>query len=75
MNDVSGAAREGMHGLGANASGLVVVAWLDLREKGTRVYAAVSRDPRRHVVGGSARLRLAVRLGLRVLPSIGRGGR
>ena len=44
VNDVPGAAREGMHGLAANASGLVVLAWLDLRQKGTRVYAAVSRD-------------------------------
>jgi len=44
VNDVPGAAREGMHGLAANASGLVVLAWLDLRQKGTRIYAAVSRD-------------------------------
>jgi hypothetical protein len=44
VDDVPGAAREGMHGLAANASGLVVLAWLDLRQKGTRIYAAVSRD-------------------------------
>jgi hypothetical protein len=44
VNDVPGAAREGMHGLAASASGLVVLAWLDLRRKGTQVYAAVSRD-------------------------------
>lgn len=44
VNDVPGAAREGLHALGANASGLAVLAWLDLREKGTRIYAAVSRD-------------------------------
>jgi hypothetical protein len=44
VNDVPGAAREGMHGLAANASGLVVLAWLDLRQKGTHIYAAVSRD-------------------------------
>ena len=44
VNDVPAAAREGMHGMAATADGLVVVAWLDLREKGTRVYAAVSRD-------------------------------
>jgi hypothetical protein len=44
VNDVPGAAREGMHGLAANASGLVVLAWLDLRGKGTHIYAAVSRD-------------------------------
>src|SRR6185436_1997139 len=44
VDDVPGAAREGMHGLAANASGLVVLAWLDLRQKGTRIFAAVSRD-------------------------------
>jgi hypothetical protein len=44
VNDVPGAAREGMHGLAANASGVVVLAWLDLRQKGTHIYAAVSRD-------------------------------
>ena len=44
VNDVPGAAREGMHGLAANASGVVVLAWLDLRQKGTRIYAAVSHD-------------------------------
>ena len=44
INDVPGAAREGLHALAAHPSGLVVAAWLDLREKGTRIYAAVSRD-------------------------------
>jgi hypothetical protein len=44
VNDVPGAAREGLHALAANPSGLAVLAWLDLREKGTRIYAAVSRD-------------------------------
>lgn len=44
INDVPGSAREGLHGMAANAKGLVVITWLDLREKGTRVYAAVSRD-------------------------------
>ena len=44
INDVPGAAREGMHGMAANEAGTVVIAWLDLREHGTRVYAAVSRD-------------------------------
>ena len=44
INDVPGAAREGLHALAANDAGLVVVAWLDLRDKGTRVYAATSRD-------------------------------
>jgi hypothetical protein len=44
VNDVPGAAREGLHALAANDAGLVVVAWLDLRQKGTRIYAAMSRD-------------------------------
>jgi hypothetical protein len=44
INDVPGAAREGLHGLAANGSGVVAVAWLDLRTTGTRIYAALSRD-------------------------------
>ncbi len=44
INDLPGSAREGLHGLAATAEGVVVVSWLDLREKGTRVQAAVSRD-------------------------------
>jgi hypothetical protein len=44
INDVPAAAREGMHGLAANQAGVAAVAWLDLREKGTRVFVAVSRD-------------------------------
>ena len=44
VNDIPGSAREGLHALAATPSGFVVVAWLDLREKGTRIYAAVSRD-------------------------------
>lgn len=44
INDVPDSAREGLHAIAAGPSGLVVVAWLDLREKGTRVYAAISRD-------------------------------
>jgi hypothetical protein len=44
LNDTPAAAREGMHAFGANAAGLAVAAWLDLRERGTRIYAAVSAD-------------------------------
>ncbi len=44
INDVPGSAREGLHAMAASPSGLVVVVWLDLREKGTRIYAALSRD-------------------------------
>ena len=44
INRVRGAAREGLHAFAADPSGLMVLAWLDLRQKGTRLYAAVSRD-------------------------------
>ena len=44
INDVPGSAREGLHAIVASPAGVVVVAWLDLRDKGTRIYAAVSRD-------------------------------
>ena len=44
INDIPGSAREGLHAIVASPTGLVVVAWLDLREKGTRIYSAVSRD-------------------------------
>ena len=44
INDSPGAAREGLHGMAAHPNGFVVVAWLDLREKGSRLYAAISRD-------------------------------
>lgn len=44
INDVPGSAREGLQALAANPSGLVVIAWLDLRTAGTRIFAAVSRD-------------------------------
>jgi len=44
INDVPAAAREGLHALTATPAGVVVLSWLDLREKGTRIYTAVSRD-------------------------------
>ena len=44
VNDVSGSAREGLHAMAANRHGVVAIAWLDLREKGTQVFAAISRD-------------------------------
>ncbi|BCS32343.1 hypothetical protein TBR22_A15530 [Luteitalea sp. TBR-22] len=44
INDVPGAAREGLHGMAARPDGTVLVTWLDLREKGTRLYGAVSDD-------------------------------
>ena len=44
VNDVPGAAREGLHAIAATPGGLVMIAWLDLRDTGTRLYGAVSRD-------------------------------
>jgi hypothetical protein len=44
VNDVPGAAREGLHAMAFGGRDTLVAAWLDLREKGTRIYAAVSRD-------------------------------
>ncbi len=43
VNDVDGAAREGLHALAARGS-TVVTAWLDLRGKGTQLYASISSD-------------------------------
>ena len=44
VNDVTGAAREGLHGMAAGSDGTVWCVWLDLREPGTKVYAARSVD-------------------------------
>jgi hypothetical protein len=44
INDVRGAAREGLHSLAADRSGNLFAAWLDLREKGTRLYGSRSTD-------------------------------
>ena len=44
VNDVSGAAREGLHAMAAASDGTLACAWLDLREKGTAVFASVSKD-------------------------------
>ena len=43
-NDAPGSAREGLHAMAADAEGHVAAAWLDLRAKGTRLYAAFSSD-------------------------------
>lgn len=43
INDVAGSAREGLHSM-ASGNGWVVAAWLDLREKGTRVMGSRSDD-------------------------------
>ena len=45
VNDVPGAAREGLHGMAAAQDGKLACVWLDLRGgKGTRIFAAVSHD-------------------------------
>ncbi len=44
VNDVAGAAREGLHALGVNAEGTFIAAWLDLRGKGTQVVASYSAN-------------------------------
>lgn len=44
INDVPGSAREGLHAFTATPPGRAMLAWLDLRDKGTRIYTALSRD-------------------------------
>lgn len=44
INDVPGAAREGMHGFASGGRGLLAAAWLDLRQQGTRIYTSTSND-------------------------------
>ncbi|MCC6590664.1 MAG: exo-alpha-sialidase [Bryobacterales bacterium] len=43
VNDVAGSAREGLHAM-TSGNGMVFVVWLDLRQKGTRIYGAKSTD-------------------------------
>lgn len=47
INDVEAAAREGLHAM-AGEGGMVAVAWLDLREKGTTLVVAASTDGGAH---------------------------
>ncbi len=44
INDVPASAREGLHAFTATPLGQVMLAWLDLRDPGTRIYTALSRD-------------------------------
>jgi hypothetical protein len=44
VNDVPGAAREGLHAMTVAADGTVAAAWLDLRSQGTRLVGSISRD-------------------------------
>ena len=44
VNDVGGATREGLHAMAVAPNRTIACAWLDLREQGTRIFAAFSRD-------------------------------
>jgi hypothetical protein len=44
VNDVAGAAREGLHAMTSDGEGALLAAWLDLRKEGMRVFAATSTD-------------------------------
>lgn len=44
VNDVPAATREGLHAMAIAPDGTLACAWLDLREKGTTVFASSSRD-------------------------------
>lgn len=43
VNDVEGAAREGLHGMAGHGNA-IFATWLDLRQQGTRLYGAASKD-------------------------------
>jgi BNR repeat-like domain len=44
INDIPGAAREGLHAMAADANGNIFAAWLDLRKPGTQLYGSRSTD-------------------------------
>jgi hypothetical protein len=44
VNDVDASAREGLHAMASGPSGIVWCCWLDLRAKGTQLYASRSTD-------------------------------
>lgn len=44
VNDVDGSAREGLHAMTTGKDGMLWCVWLDLREKGTKLYASKSSD-------------------------------
>jgi hypothetical protein len=44
VNDVPDAGREGLHAMAGGPKEHVCCVWLDLREKGTKIFAAVSTD-------------------------------
>ncbi len=44
VNDVESSAREGLHAMTASKEGILWCVWLDLREKGTQLFASKSID-------------------------------
>ena len=44
VNDVSSSAREGLHSIATGGKNTLFATWLDLREKGTKLYGSVSFD-------------------------------
>lgn len=44
VNDVPASAREGLHSVAAGGKNTLFATWLDLREKGTKLYGSVSSD-------------------------------
>ena len=44
INDSPAAAREGLHAITVGPNGQLAAVWLDLREKGTRLYGSYSND-------------------------------
>lgn len=44
VNAIEGSAREGLHGMASGPDGSVFCTWLDLRNKGTEIYGALSKD-------------------------------
>ena len=44
INDVAGAAREGLHSMASGGGETIFATWLDLRGKGTKIYGSLSLD-------------------------------
>ena len=44
VNDIAGASREGLHAMASSTAGALACVWLDLRSKGTKIYAAFSQN-------------------------------
>ncbi|MDQ3329676.1 MAG: glycoside hydrolase [Planctomycetota bacterium] len=44
VNDVERVCREGLHDMSADSSGVIGVAWLDLRNRGTQLWSSFSKD-------------------------------